>query len=71
MEYIVITSGKHMPDSEDIKTFIGRVNEEISKGYEPLGGIAVRLGGVKGAYFLQAMVKRVQFTEAENESYRG
>lgn len=54
MEYKIIKvdeeSGKHLLEE--------MVNGAIEEGFEPMGGISIRVGTVSGAYFLQAMIKR-------------
>ena len=44
-------------DEDDIILFEDTVSELIRDGYTPQGGLAVRVGGLRGATLYQAMVK--------------
>lgn len=50
IEYIIVSCD----EDDDIAEL---VNEKISNGYVPQGGIAVRHGSTRGARYIQAMVK--------------
>jgi hypothetical protein len=53
-----VVSSRMNHDSECIVEFMKDVNAMIDDGYEPVGGIAIRIGTQSGAYFVQSMIKR-------------
>ena len=44
-------------DEKHIKDMTKEVNDFISQGYKPIGGISARVGNGGGAYLMQAMIK--------------
>lgn len=55
MIYKIASSGWY--EQKEIAELEEKVNQLISEGYEPVGGVSVRLGTASGAYFVQSMVK--------------
>lgn len=59
MEYKIIDSSKLTDKTEQkiIEELEEIINQMIEEGWHPLGGISVRVGSQRGAYFIQAMIR--------------
>jgi len=56
MEYMILsTEHVNVPDKDALERM---VNDFILQGFEPQGGICVRVGTSSGCYFMQAMIRR-------------
>ena len=44
-------------DENELEDLENEVCSLMKEGYEPLGGLSVRAGGIRGANFMQAMLR--------------
>ena len=54
--YTIAASLDFYPDKGEVEELERKVNRLIDDGYKPIGGVGVRTGGERGAYFVQAML---------------
>ena len=57
-DYKVVSTVINLDRQADDELLTERVKEQMKDGWEPLGGVAVRIGQLSGHYLLQAMVKK-------------
>lgn len=50
-------------DEEEFHELVETINEMVSLGYEPLGGVSIRVGSQRGARYVQSLFFRGADTE--------